>query len=157
MAGFIDSNLFWMLMGMLFILICFAFKAFVEDRGWPMTWWKWVLSIAWYCLFGLAFFITEQRTKEIGIRKVLGASVSGIVGMLSKEFIGWAVLANVLAWPVAYMVMKRWLQNFAYRINIGIGVFIMAGVIALMIVLLSVSCQSVKAASSHPADTLRYE
>lgn len=108
-------------------------------------------------LFGLAFFITEQRTKEIGIRKVLGASVSGIVGMLSKEFVRWAVLANVIAWPVAYLVMRRWLRNFAYRVDIGIGVFVLAGVVALMIALLSVSYQSVKAASSHPADTLRYE
>jgi putative ABC transport system permease protein len=108
-------------------------------------------------LFGLAYFITEQRTKEIGIRKVLGASVPWIVGMLSKEFATWALLANVLAWPVAYLVMRKWLQNFAYRIPIGIGTFVLAGAVALLIALLTVSFQSVRAATSHPADTLRYE
>jgi putative ABC transport system permease protein len=115
------------------------------------------IIISFLGLFGLAFFITEQRTKEIGIRKVLGASVAGIAGMLSKEFAIWAVLANVIAWPVAYLVMKRWLQNFAYRIDIGIGVFLLSGALALFIALISVSFQSLKAASSHPADTLRYE
>lgn len=108
-------------------------------------------------LFGLAFFISEQRTKEIGIRKVLGASVSGIVGMLSKEFAKWAVLANILAWPAAYLIMHKWLQNFAYRIDIEIGIFALAGALALIIALVSVSYQSVKAATAHPADTLRYE
>jgi putative ABC transport system permease protein len=108
-------------------------------------------------LFGLAFFITEQRTKEIGIRKVLGASFSGIVAMLTKEFAKWAVLANVLAWPMAYLVIRKWLQNFAYRINIEMGVFVLAGAIALFIALISVSYQSIKVAFSHPSDTLRYE
>ncbi len=108
-------------------------------------------------LFGLAFFITEQRTKEIGIRKVLGASVSGIAGMLSKEFAIWAIMANVIAWPVAYLVMHKWLQNFAYRIDIGIGIFMLAGALALFVALASVSYQSIKAATAHPADTLRYE
>ena len=108
-------------------------------------------------LFGLAFFISQQRTKEIGIRKVLGASVPWIVGMLCKEFAKWAILANVLAWPVAYLVMHKWLQNFAYRIDIGIGIFVLAAALALVIALITVSCQSIKAATSHPADTLRYE
>ncbi len=108
-------------------------------------------------LFGLAYFITERRTKEIGIRKVLGASVPGIVGMLSKEFAKWALLANALAWPLAYLIMHKWLQNFAYRIHIGIGTFVLAGALALVIALLTVSFQAVKAAASHPADTLRYE
>ena len=108
-------------------------------------------------LFGLAYFITEQRTKEIGIRKVLGASDASIVGMLSREFAKWAVLANVLAWPAAYLIMRKWLQNFAYRIDIRIGIFVLAGALALIIALISVGCQSVRAATSHPADTLRYE
>jgi putative ABC transport system permease protein len=108
-------------------------------------------------LFGLSFFITEQRTKEIGIRKVLGASASGIVRMLSKEFARWALLANALAWPVAYLVMHKWLENFAYRIDIGIGMFVLAGALALVIALLTVTFQSFRAATSHPADTLRYE
>jgi putative ABC transport system permease protein len=108
-------------------------------------------------LFGLSFFITEQRTKEIGIRKVLGASVPGIVGMLSREFAAWAVMANVLAWPLAYLFVNKWLQNFAYRVDIGIGVFVLAGLLALIIALLTVGYQSVKAATSHPAHTLRCE
>jgi putative ABC transport system permease protein len=108
-------------------------------------------------LFGLAFFITEQKTKEIGIRKVLGASVSGIVGMLSKDFAKWSILANILAWPLAYLVMNKWLQNFAYRIDIGIKTFVLAAILALCIVLITVSYQSIKAAISNPADILRYE
>lgn len=117
------------------------------------------LAIVISCLglFGLAFFISQQRTKEIGIRKVLGASVPWIVGMLSKEFAKWAILANVLAWPVAYLVMHKWLQNFAYRIDIGVGIFVLAAALALVIALITVSYQSIKAATSHPADTLRYE
>jgi putative ABC transport system permease protein len=108
-------------------------------------------------LFGLAFFITAQRTKEIGIRKVVGASVSGIVGMLSKEFAKWVLVANVLAWPAAYLIVHAWLQNFAYRIDIGIGIFLLAGAFALVIALACVSYQSIKAATAHPAKILRYE
>lgn len=108
-------------------------------------------------LFGMAFFISEQRTKEIGIRKVLGASVAGIVAMLSKEYARWALLANVLAWPAAYLVMHNWLQKFAYRIDIRIGIFVLAAVFSLLIALLTVGYQSVKVAISHPSDILRYE
>jgi len=108
-------------------------------------------------LFGLAFYMTEQRTKEIGIRKVLGASVPGIVLMLSKEFLKWVVIANIIAWPVAYYFMDRWLQNFAYRTNIQIGSFLLSGALALIIALLTVSYQSIKAATVNPADSLRYE
>jgi putative ABC transport system permease protein len=118
-----------------------------------------MLAIVISCLglFGLAYFITEQRTKEIGIRKVLGASVPGIVGMLSWGFAKWAILANGAAWPVAYLVMYQWLQNFAYRIAIGLGTFLLAGALALLIGLLTVSLQTVRAAAAPPADTLRYE
>jgi putative ABC transport system permease protein len=118
-----------------------------------------ILAVVISCLglFGLSFFVTEQRTKEIGIRKVLGASVPQIVGMLSKEFARWALLANVIAWPVAYLVMRKWLQNFAYRIDIGLGTFVVAGALALIVALLTVSFQSIKAAASNPADTLRCE
>ena len=82
-------------------------------------------------LFGLASFMAEQRTKEIGIRKVLGASVSGITILLSKEFTKWVIVGNVIAWPVAYLAMKRWLQGFSYRVEISILTFILAGVLAL--------------------------
>jgi putative ABC transport system permease protein len=108
-------------------------------------------------LFGLAFYLTEQRTKEIGIRKVLGASVPKIVTMLSKEFTKWVLIANIIAWPVAYYFMDKWLQNFAYRTGLKIGTFLLSGTLAFMIALLTVSYQTIKAASANPVDSLRYE
>jgi putative ABC transport system permease protein len=113
--------------------------------------------IACLGLFGLAAFEAMQRTKEIGIRKVLGASVAGIVLLLSKNFSKWVLLANIVAWPVAYYAMNRWLQNFAYRINIGPWVLILSAVLAFVVALLTVSYQAVKAAFTDPVDTLRYE
>ncbi len=115
------------------------------------------IFIACLGLFGLASFTAEKRTKEIGIRKVLGASVSGIVFLLTKEFTKWVILANLIAWPVAYYVMSGWLQNFAYHINIGIGTFLLAAVLALLTALITTSFQAVKAAASNPVDSLRYE
>jgi len=118
-----------------------------------------VLAILIACLglFGLASFTAEQRTKEIGIRRALGASVSEIILLLSKEFTRWVLVANIIAWPIAYLAMNHWLQNFAYRINIGIGNFILAGVLALVIALLTVGYQAIKAARANPVDSLRYE
>jgi putative ABC transport system permease protein len=115
------------------------------------------IFIACLGLFGLASFTVEQRTKEIGIRKVLGASISGIVIILSKEYVKWIVLANVLAWPAAYVVMNQWLKNFAYRTDIGILTFFLSAVLALVIALLTVSFQSIKAALADPVESLRYE
>ena len=115
------------------------------------------IFIACLGLFGLASFTVEQRTKEIGIRKVLGASISGIVIILSKEYVKWIVLANVLAWPAAYVVMNQWLKNFAYRTDIRIGIFFLSAVLALVIALLTVSFQSIKAALADPVESLRYE
>jgi putative ABC transport system permease protein len=108
-------------------------------------------------LFGLASFTADQRTKEIGIRKVLGASVSNVVVLLSRDFTKWVILANVVAWPVAYLVMNKWLQNFAYRISLAIWMFILSGAIALIIAILTVSTKALKAAVSDPVDSLRYE
>ncbi len=108
-------------------------------------------------LFGLASFMAEKRTKEIGIRKILGASVSGIVVLLNKEFTKWVLVANVLAWPVAYYAMSKWLEGFAYRINLDIWIFVLAALIAYAIAVGTVSYQSVKAAVANPADSLRYE
>ncbi len=118
-----------------------------------------VLSLAVACLglFGLAAFAAEQRTKEIGIRKVLGASLAGVVGLLSKDFVKLVLLANVIAWPVAYFTMNKWLQNFAYRIDLGWWVFVLAGGATLLIALLTVSAQAIKAALANPVDSLRYE
>lgn len=108
-------------------------------------------------LFGLASFTTQQRTKEVGIRKVLGASASNVFLHLSKGFIFWVALANLIAWPVAYIFMNQWLQNFAYKTSIGIGVFILSGFIGLLIALVTVSYQSVKAALANPINALKYE
>jgi len=108
-------------------------------------------------LFGLASYSAERRTKEIGIRKVLGASSYGLVFLLSREFTKWVLLANVIAWPVAYWVMSRWLQNFAYRTGIGIGIFFLAGIVAWLIALLTVSYQAVRASLADPVKSLKYE
>ena len=113
--------------------------------------------IACLGLLGLASFTAEQRTKEIGIRKVLGASASNIIFLLSKEFTKWILIANLIAWPVAFYTMGKWLQNFAYRIHIGLGVFILSGVIAMLIAILTVIYQAVKAANSNPVEALKYE
>lgn len=115
------------------------------------------ILIACLGLFGLATYMAEQRTKEIGIRKVLGASVSGIVQMLSKDFVKLVLIACVFALPLAWWAMSQWLQNFAYRVTIGWWVFAAAAVIALIIAVLTVSSQAVKAALSNPVKSLRTE
>ena len=108
-------------------------------------------------LFGLVSFTTERRTKEIGIRKVLGAPVHGIVGILTKDFVKCVVLANIIAWPIAYVMMSRWLQDFAYRTDISIGSFIFAALVILAIACMTVSFQSLRAAKANPVDALKYE
>ena len=108
-------------------------------------------------LFGLASFNVEQKTKEIGIRKVLGSSVSRIVMLLSKDLIRLVLLANIIAWPVAWYLLHRWLQSFLYRAHIRFDIFILAGVITFIIALITVSYQSIKAATANPVDSLRYE
>ena len=113
--------------------------------------------IACLGLFGMASFAAEQRTKEIGIRKVLGASVPGIVVLLSKDFLKLIIAANVIAWPLAYFGMSRWLQNFAYKSGIGVWIFFLTGIIAVGIALATVSYQSIKAALLNPVDAIKYE
>jgi putative ABC transport system permease protein len=108
-------------------------------------------------LFGLITLATATRTKEIGIRKVLGASVSNLLSLLSKDFVKLVLLANLIAWPIAWYAMNRWLQDFAYRIDIGWWVFALAGGLALIIALLTVSAQAIKAALANPVEALRYE
>ncbi|MEO7766432.1 MAG: FtsX-like permease family protein, partial [Ferruginibacter sp.] len=115
------------------------------------------ILIACLGLFGLATFTAEQRTKEIGIRKVLGASVAGIVRMLSTDFLKLVLVAACIALPVAWLAMGKWLQNFAYHINIDWKVFILAGAIAALIALLTVSFQAIRAAVSNPVKSLRAE
>jgi len=115
------------------------------------------IIIACLGLFGLASFTAEVRTKEIGIRKVLGAKVSGIVMLLSKEFLLLIIVANLIAWPLSYYFMNKWLNEFAYKSGISIWIFFTSGTIALIIALVTVSYQSIKAATANPIKSLRYE
>jgi len=108
-------------------------------------------------VFGLASFNAEQRTKEIGIRKVLGSSVPRIVMLLSKDLTRLVLLANIIAWPVAWFSLNRWLRSFLYRTHINLDIFIIAGAIALIIALFTVCYHSIKAATANPVDSLRYE
>jgi putative ABC transport system permease protein len=108
-------------------------------------------------LFGLTALSVSRRIKEIGIRKVLGATTADIVLMLSNEYGKIVVLANIIAWPLSYFVIARWLQDFAYRIHINIFKFILASVIALAIALITVSYQSIKAGLKNPVESIRYE
>jgi len=115
------------------------------------------LFIACLGLFGLASFMAEQRRKEIGIRKALGASISGILLLLSTEFMRWVIIASIIAWPVAWYVMNQWLENFAYRIDISWWIFLSPGAMALLLALITVIFQSTKAALVNPVESLRYE
>lgn len=115
------------------------------------------IFVAGLGLFGLASFTTEQRTKEIGVRKALGASVQQVVLLLSKEFTRLVAIAFLLAAPVAYFAMNKWLQGFAYRTELSPGIFVLAGVLALLIAWLTVSYQAIKAALTNPVEALRYE
>lgn len=108
-------------------------------------------------LFGLATFSAEQRIKEIGVRKVLGASVSGIVGLLSKDFMKLVVVAILIASPLAWYIMNKWLQDFAYRVNISWWIFIIAGIIAILIAFVTIGFQAIRAANVNPVKSLRTE
>jgi putative ABC transport system permease protein len=108
-------------------------------------------------LFGLSSFLAEKRTKEIGIRKVLGSSVSSIAILLTRKFLLLVAVANILAWPVAFFAMNKWLQNFPYPVKIGIGTFLLTTLFAFGIALFTVGLQSIKAARANPVDALRYE
>jgi len=115
------------------------------------------IFIACLGLLGLAAFITEQRTKEIGIRKVLGASVAEVIRLLSAQFVKWVLIANVIAWPLAYYVMNSWLQNFAYRIDLSLWIFAVSGALTLIVALLTVSSHAIRAATANPVESLHYE
>ena len=108
-------------------------------------------------LFGLAAFMAERRVREIGIRKVFGASISNIVGLLLKEFSKGVVIANIIAWPTAYIIMDKWLRGFEYRISIGFEIFVISGLVVLAIALITVTFQAIKAALTNPVEVLKYE
>ena len=118
-----------------------------------------MLAIAIACLglFGLTAFLAESRTKEIGVRKVLGASVISILRLLSREYVMMIVMSLIIAFPIAYYLMKSWLQNFAYRISIGWEMFAVAGIISMVLAVLTISFHAVKVASGNPIDSLRSE
>jgi putative ABC transport system permease protein len=115
------------------------------------------IFIACLGLLGLASFMAEQRTKEIGIRKALGATVNHITLMLSKDFTLWVLLANLVAWPIAYLSMHQWLQDFAYRIKISWWMFVFAGILTFIMALITVSFQVLRAAKKNPMESLQYE
>jgi len=118
-----------------------------------------ILAVFVACLglFGLAAFIAEQRRKEISIRKVLGASVSGIVKLLSTDFVKLVAIALLVAFPISYYVMSDWLQDFSYRTSIGWQPFVFTGICALLIALLTVSFQAIRAAIANPVKSLKTE
>jgi putative ABC transport system permease protein len=115
------------------------------------------IVIACLGLFGLATFNTMQRVKEIGVRKVLGASVPHILVLLSSEIVILILVANLIAWPIAWIFMGKWLNSFAYHIDMALMVYLLAAAVAILIALITVSTQTVRAAMSNPANTLRYE
>ncbi len=118
-----------------------------------------LLSIVIACLglFGLAAYATQERTKEMGIRKVLGATIPQVINLIAGDFLKLVAVAALIAWPLAYFAMQKWLQNFAYRLDIGLWIFIVSGAIALAIAMLTVSSQAIRAATANPIESLRYE
>ena len=118
-----------------------------------------ILAVVISCMgiFGLSVYQSEQKIKEIGVRKVLGASVSEIVLLLTGSFSKWVLFANIIAWPVSYYLMHRWLQDFAYRIEITWWIFFLSGSIALLIALFTIIFQAIKAATANLTESLRYE
>jgi putative ABC transport system permease protein len=115
------------------------------------------LIISCLGLTGLASFMAERRTKEIGIRKTIGASVSGLVFLLSKEFLKLVGLSTIMAWPVGYFAMDTWLSGFAYQTKLGYGVFVSAGLTALVIAFITIGYQTTRVAAANPVEALRYE
>jgi putative ABC transport system permease protein len=115
------------------------------------------LLVASLGVFGLAAHTAEVRTKEVGIRKALGASSISIMGMLSGEMVRWVLLANLLAWPLAWYAISRWLRNFAYRTAIGFGPLVIAGLLTLAVAWLTMGFHTLRAARANPVDSLRYE
>jgi len=115
------------------------------------------LFIAALGLYGLATFISEQRTKEIGIRKAMGSSITKIAYILSRDFAKPVLLANLLAWPAAWFAMNKWLQDFSFRTDLELWIFPAAALITLLLALITVNIQTIRAASANPVNSLRYE
>ena len=137
----------------------FEYMYYAEQRAQALTLLSSGMAILLACmgLFGLTAFTVEQRVKEIGVRKVLGASVSNIVMLISKTFAIMVLIANLFAWPVAYFAMRSWLDGFAYRTDLSWWIFVLSGVVALAIALFTVSFHALRAAVSNPVEALRHE
>ena len=118
-----------------------------------------ILAVLISCLgiFGISAYTAERRTKEIGVRKILGASTSGLILLLSRDFSRWVLVANLVAWPIGWILMNRWLRSFAYRAGIGWESFLLAGFLSLVFAALPVGYQAWKAATADPVESLRYE
>jgi putative ABC transport system permease protein len=134
-----------------------TYQAEQKMGGLSMTFSILAILIACLGLFGLITYAAEQRIKEIGIRKVLGASVSNLWAMLSKDFLKLVLIAALIAFPVGWWTMNKWLQGFAYRIHVSWWIFLVAGVIAILIALITVSFKAIKAAMANPVESLRSE
>jgi putative ABC transport system permease protein len=130
-----------------------------EENLGSLIWIFTIMAIFIGCmgLFGLAAFSAEQRIKEIGIRKVLGASVFSITALLSKNFVRLVLISSIIAFPIAWWAMNKWLEDFSYRIAISWWVFVVAGIAALLIALITVSFQAIKVAVANPVKNLRTE
>ena len=116
-----------------------------------------IIFVACLGIFGLTSFISEQRTREIGIRKVLGSSSFGVIELLTKDFIKWVIIANIIAIPIAWYISDKWMQKFAYRTSLSVWIFLFAGFLTLIISLLTISIQTYRAANLDPVETIKYE
>lgn len=135
----------------------FLYRTYEREMAIVRTFAVLAILIACLGLLGLAAYTAEQRTKEIGIRKVLGATIPGIIVLLSREYAKWVLAANLLAWPFAYLFLKGWLKNFAYPISLSVIFFIAAGIATILLAQLTVISQAIRAARADPAVTIRYE
>jgi putative ABC transport system permease protein len=130
-----------------------------EKKSGKIAWLFSLLAVFISCLglLGMSSFMLEQRSKEITVRKILGASFKQIVMMLSRDFLKWVLVANAVAWPVAYIAMDKWLQDFAYRVSMNAWMFIFSALAILSIAFFTISFQTFKAAVANPVDSLKYE
>ena len=151
-----DPDYYW---NYFFIDDMLANKYKVEERLFAMIFWgsgiALILSVLG--LFALTSYTVSKKFKEIGIRKTFGASVNNIIYKLNRDIIRWVLFTNIIAWPVAYFVMKDWLQNYPYRVDINWVLFVFASIISLFIAVIAISFQAVKAARMNPVDAIRYE
>jgi putative ABC transport system permease protein len=135
-------------------------RQYIQEENWKSIFTYsslFAILIASLGLFGISILALSRRTKEIGIRKVLGATASGLVRLVTREFVMLVLIANLVAWPVAFYILDKWLQNFAYRITVGIDLFIVAGLLTLLTALVTVSIQVFRAVVANPVNALRYE